>query len=117
MKTRKAEALELLAILESGGELTRKQSYRLTFITIEQAFPIIRQHPEELEKFREHEKWYHISVDECLSLEIPGKEWVLYPSWGVGIYEVEGYHELVVKVENKSLPFAMLKAYWLIQPD
>lgn len=115
-KTRKAEALALLALLDKGDELTDKESYRLTYLTIEQGYPIIRETPGELEKFREHHQWYHISAEHSRNLPLPeGWYWMLRTpvQTMAEIYNTDGLRQ--VKMFARYLPVAMLKCWWALQ--
>lgn len=127
VKTRKQEALELLALLDNGDELTWDESERLTYITIEQGYPIFQQHPDELEKYREADPihWYHIHVDKCLTLPLSdGYRWVVVSPTAGSEYLVAWALITTASTalpanmhRGASLPIAMLKAWWSIQPD
>lgn len=117
--TRKQEALSLLALLDKGDELTRAESERLTYLTIEQGYPTIAALPVEMEKYREADPvhWYHIHVDNCLMLPIPdGWFWkTRYPVLiRAELYSADG--QRVADSFARSLPVAMLKTWWTLHP-
>lgn len=123
--TRKQEALALLARLDDGEELTRTESERLTYITIERGYPTIAAHPAELEKYRQADPihWYHIHVDKCLTLPLPrGYRWVVVSQTEGSEYRVAW---ALITTASTAIPadmhrgatlhVAMLKAWWSIQ--
>lgn len=117
-QSRKQEALALLEKLDKGEELTTEQSYRLTFITIEQGYPSIAALPDQLAKFREHHQWYHISAEHCRHLPLP-EHWFwslrtpVFPR--AEIFDADTSR--VACEYASSLPIAMLKAWWTLQKE
>jgi hypothetical protein len=121
-KTGKQMALALLAL----DELTDSESAWLNYATMEQAYPGLK------------ERWeatgtstpiltpdYCWSVNDCLMLELPtGYRWVLVSPMPASEYKV-GW-AIITKASQaeardmqrgKTLPLAMLAAWWQLQPD
>lgn len=122
-KTRKSEALALLAL----ETMTDEQEAELNLLTMNQAFPGLK------------ERWqatgtttpiltprYCDSVDECLTLPIglpvAGAWWNLHSDAHNLRYTRDKkcgarIMSLTDEIRGATLPLAMLKAWWSIQPD
>lgn len=136
-KTRKQEALELLAL----DTLTGKQMMQLDILTLQQVGWSIKKARSGYYEARnpsgeidmgmdifmaENEGWVWVrkeypfctSVDACLTLPTPGRYWMLLTEPNNASLHNHDTHFNVARFENqRSLPVAMLKAWWNIQPD
>jgi len=132
--TPKREALELLAL----DTMTGQNAIRLNILTVKQAgyqvtefadgtFGLATADGDDLPSWDSHysgeEAWedtpdYVTSVDACLTLPVPnGGFWKIRTPVLIRV-EVYGADGLALAKEfGRTVPLAMLKAWWTIQPD